>query len=163
MSEASKYRSGSGGRPPQGQGCGGTPTAPTTVAPTIAATASRPPPVWVNPFDLNLALGDGTRPSASPSEWPSGRRQDNSYRDVGGGILGSHPPLPVTGMYLPPNPQTCEPQSSHSASSTSHSHKPKMNFPTFDGTNPRLWRDKCESYFEIFGVSDCRCFRPATY
>jgi hypothetical protein len=29
-----------------------------------------------------------------------------------------------------------------------------MNFPTFDGTNPRLWRDKCESYFEIFGVSD---------
>jgi hypothetical protein len=29
-----------------------------------------------------------------------------------------------------------------------------MNFPTFDGTNPRLRKDKCESYFEIFGVSE---------
>jgi hypothetical protein len=29
-----------------------------------------------------------------------------------------------------------------------------MDFPTFDGTNPRLWRDKCETYFEIFVVSD---------
>jgi hypothetical protein len=29
-----------------------------------------------------------------------------------------------------------------------------MDFPTFDGTNPRLWKDRCETYFEIFGVSD---------
>jgi hypothetical protein len=29
-----------------------------------------------------------------------------------------------------------------------------MDFPTFDRTNPRLWKDKCETYFEIFGVSD---------
>jgi hypothetical protein len=29
-----------------------------------------------------------------------------------------------------------------------------MNFPTFDGTSPRLWKDKYESYFEIFNVND---------
>jgi hypothetical protein len=29
-----------------------------------------------------------------------------------------------------------------------------MNIPTFDGTNPRLCKDKCESNFEIFSVSD---------
>lgn len=40
------------------------------------------------------------------------------------------------------------------SSSVSCSHKPKMDFPTFDRTNPRLWKDKCETYFEIFGVSD---------
>jgi hypothetical protein len=43
---------------------------------------------------------------------------------------------------------------SYQQHTTQHSHKPKMNFPTFDGTNPRLWKDKCESYFEIFGVSE---------
>jgi hypothetical protein len=46
-------------------------------------------------------------------------------------------------MYPPPNPR-----------SLARSHKPKMDFPTFDGTNPRLWRDKCETYFEIFAMSD---------
>jgi hypothetical protein len=37
-----------------------------------------------------------------------------------------------------------------------------MNFSTLDGTNPRLWRDKCESYFEIFGVSGALKPRFAT-
>jgi hypothetical protein len=29
-----------------------------------------------------------------------------------------------------------------------------MDFPSFDGMNPRLWKDRCEAYFEIFAVSD---------
>ena len=27
-------------------------------------------------------------------------------------------------------------------------------FPKFDGENPRLWKDRCEMYFEVFGVSE---------
>jgi hypothetical protein len=29
-----------------------------------------------------------------------------------------------------------------------------MDFPKFDGTNPRLWKDKCELFFEVYGVSE---------
>jgi hypothetical protein len=28
-----------------------------------------------------------------------------------------------------------------------------MDFPKFDGEQPRLWREQCEIYFEIYGVS----------
>lgn len=31
---------------------------------------------------------------------------------------------------------------------------PKMNFPKFDGVNPRLWKEQCEVYFDICGVSE---------
>jgi hypothetical protein len=27
---------------------------------------------------------------------------------------------------------------------------PKMLFPEFDGTDPKIWRDNCESYFELY-------------
>jgi len=33
-----------------------------------------------------------------------------------------------------------------------------MDFPIFDGENPRLWKDRCELYFEIFGV--CEALKP---
>jgi hypothetical protein len=31
---------------------------------------------------------------------------------------------------------------------------PKMKFPKFDGTNPKLWRDNCESYFELYQLPE---------
>ena len=31
---------------------------------------------------------------------------------------------------------------------------PKLDFPKFDGENPRLWRDRCEMYFDVYGVSE---------
>ncbi|KAJ3686458.1 hypothetical protein LUZ61_015622 [Rhynchospora tenuis] len=31
---------------------------------------------------------------------------------------------------------------------------PRTDFPQFDGTNPSIWRSKCESYFAIFQVPD---------
>ena len=30
----------------------------------------------------------------------------------------------------------------------------KTNFPKFDGTNPRIWKEKCEKYFHMFYVPD---------
>ena len=29
-----------------------------------------------------------------------------------------------------------------------------MEFPKFDGSNPRLWRDQCEVYFEVYAVEE---------
>jgi hypothetical protein len=29
---------------------------------------------------------------------------------------------------------------------------PNMNFPVFDGTNPKLWKHRCETYFEFYAV-----------
>jgi hypothetical protein len=31
-------------------------------------------------------------------------------------------------------------------------HNLKMSFPRFDGTQPRMWRDKCLDYFKLFNV-----------
>jgi hypothetical protein len=36
-----------------------------------------------------------------------------------------------------------------------HAHQgrlPKLNFPMFSGTDPQLWKFRCESYFEMYGV-----------
>jgi len=27
---------------------------------------------------------------------------------------------------------------------------PKLEFPKFDGDNPSLWKDRCETYFEVY-------------
>ncbi|XP_035816765.1 uncharacterized protein [Zea mays] len=29
---------------------------------------------------------------------------------------------------------------------------PPMNFPVFDGSNPKLWKNRCETYFEYYAV-----------
>jgi uncharacterized membrane protein len=45
----------------------------------------------------------------------------------------------------------------HTADESSSSHHPpfpKMEFPKFYGTNPRLWRDQCEVYFEVYAVQE---------
>lgn len=39
---------------------------------------------------------------------------------------------------------------------------PKIDFLKFDGVNPRLWREQCEFYFDIYGVSDSMKTRFAT-
>jgi len=29
---------------------------------------------------------------------------------------------------------------------------PKMNFPRFNGKNPRIWKDKCQDYFRLMNI-----------
>lgn len=31
---------------------------------------------------------------------------------------------------------------------------PKMDFPRFDGTNARIWIDKCHTFFTIYTIPD---------
>ena len=113
-----------------------------------------PPPAWIDPFDLSLAPGQATRPPASALEQPSGHRVDSGHRVAGGGILGSAPPDPVTGTFRNPSSATFEFMSDRDARSSRSSPTPKIEFPKFDGQNPRLWKDRCELYFEVYNVSD---------
>ncbi|CAO2147277.1 unnamed protein product [Urochloa humidicola] len=107
--------------------------APPPPHPSSAATTIPPPPArWVKQIDLNTASHQEARPSASTWERPSGHRVESGNRDVGGGILGSHPPHPVTGMNQQPPP--CLDFPVDPSATIPRSHKPKMDFPKFDGT-----------------------------
>ena len=35
-----------------------------------------------------------------------------------------------------------------------HHTLPKMQFPTFDGENPKIWIDNCENYFTIYTIPE---------
>lgn len=35
-----------------------------------------------------------------------------------------------------------------------HSYLPKMSFPRFDGTDPRIWKDKCQEYFLLYNIGE---------
>jgi hypothetical protein len=43
-------------------------------------------------------------------------------------------------------------QSSSSRSPTGR--LPKLNFPKFKGDNPKLWKTRCENYFEMYDVDE---------
>jgi len=133
-----------------------------TPNPTPPPPPPPPPPAgWIaGSVDLNRDPSPGEHPSASSKEQPNGH-------GAGRGILG-----PIPGTDPPPiNTQGTIPDLSvHIANLVpgSHSHTyhagstPKMDFPKFDGVNPRLWREQCEVYFEIYGVSEAMKTRFAT-
>jgi hypothetical protein len=92
---------------------------------------------------------------------------------VGGGGEGvyTHIHDPVKGMfYTPPpspdNPKTIEianlasgrTVSSQGAMGLGAKHLlgklPKMNFAKFEGENPRLWKSRCECYFDMYNVDE---------
>jgi hypothetical protein len=31
-------------------------------------------------------------------------------------------------------------------------HLPKIDFPKFDGNNPKLWQSRCEIYFDMYSL-----------
>jgi len=126
---------------------------PPAALPRPQTAPPQPPSRWVNPFDLNMAPQQATRPSASASERPSGHGNVNGHQDDGGGILGVHPPCPVTGMPPDPPPST-DSDSDGIGRAIRSNHVPKLKFPVFDGTNPRLWVDRCEMYFELYPVTE---------
>jgi hypothetical protein len=39
---------------------------------------------------------------------------------------------------------------------------PKMPFPIFDGTDPKIWKDNCESYFELYSLPEGMWITAAT-
>ncbi|PUZ56932.1 hypothetical protein GQ55_5G386400 [Panicum hallii var. hallii] len=129
-------------------------TAPPPTALRPSTAPPQPSSRWTNPFDLNVAPQQEMRPSASSSERPSGHRNDHSYRDDGGRILGSRPPRPIMGTSHEPHSDRSDYTHAPPSNFVKPNPLPKLDFPKFDGENPRLWRDKCEMYFEVYGVGD---------
>lgn len=39
---------------------------------------------------------------------------------------------------------------------------PKLKFPTFDGSSPKLWQTKCEKYFEMYATEEVVWVKVAT-
>ena len=55
---------------------------------------------------------------------------------------------------VPPHRATNREIAGHTEYNSSRTYMPKMQFPTFDGSNPCIWKDKCEDYFRIFDLPE---------
>lgn len=125
------------------------PPQPSTALPR-APPPPPPPQSWINPFNLNQAPQPSTQPSPAASEQGGGTQDSPRIQDGRRSVLGPPPqPQPTMGMPSADSP----PLVVHSVESSSH-HPPflKIEFPKFDGDNPRLWHDRCVMYFEVYKV-----------
>jgi hypothetical protein len=97
-------------------------------------------------------------------------KSSTSSSTIESGVIGSSPAPPFPGSSLNAPQQTAGDtltqhpvqllHGSH-ASNSEPDHKcpwiPKMDFPRFDGTDVRIWLDKCSAYFHIYAIpSDFR-------
>lgn len=80
-----------------------------------------------------------------------GHRSPKFHRSVGTGVVTTLVPPPVRGANLfhrtPSTPHT--PLGGMSPSLNLGSAIPALEFPKFDGSNPRIWIRRCETYFDI--------------
>jgi hypothetical protein len=124
-------------------------TTDTVVRINTLEKAPIPPPPPPLPY-LNQAPLSGASPSTL-AESPSGH-------SAGGGVLGlisgTNPPLfTLPGMNHDPSHLTFDFDSGAASHTHCHGAVPKMDFPKFDGEQPRLSKEQCELYFEIYGMS----------
>ncbi|KAK1627678.1 hypothetical protein QYE76_001993 [Lolium multiflorum] len=110
------------------------------------------------------ALGAATAcPSASTTSFGSMDHRDPSlHRGDAPGIFSNQRSAPGTGTN--PSPHA---RSTAQLNSPEHAHEhvtgfdtggrestPKMDFSKFKGENPMVWQQECETYFELYHVSD---------
>lgn len=95
-----------------------------------------------------------------------GRCDDFYHRDSGPWHPGANVRYPVTGMY---SLHSSQPFSFHHPGSGGFhevsrqmGNLPKLNFPSFDGTNPKLWQSKCEKYFHMYATEVSMWVQVAT-
>ena len=96
-------------------------------------------------MDLNVAPGSSSCSPAMDGERAKGHGEDC------GGLLGPRPQDSNKGTHSVPNLET------HVSDEIVHATLrsppfPKLDFPKFDGEFPRLWRDECEMFFEVYAV-----------
>jgi len=90
---------------------------------------------------------------------PDGHRDDNNHRSVGAGVVTTLVPPPVTGAKrfssATPVPFMGFNSACHSMNSQLSSYGcavPQIEFPNFDGSNPKIWIKQCENYFDVYAV-----------
>jgi len=86
----------------------------------------------------------------------NGHRLDHHHRSVGAGVVTTLAPPPVTdaGRFsnLSPVP-FCGFDSIGSIQSSGLGHAiPPIEFARFDGSNPKIWINRCESYFDVYDL-----------
>lgn len=114
-------------------------------------------------------------PAPDPNtDGPAGHRVDNNYRDLGGGTVLIHTHVPVKGacsFSAPPSPKLRFqhdhlnwplPRHNPPPHDPPHTSRlPKLQFPVFEGENPKLWLSRCEDYFDMYHVPPDLCVRVA--
>lgn len=122
--------------------------------------------------DPKLASADKTAGSAhlgpsSPevSSGPSGHRRETNHRSDGFGVVYTIPDSPlVTGakthhklprIYVDDDYAYCDPRV-HACHHLSPGALPNYPFPSFDGSNLRLWVKKAASYFDVYSIDSHR-------
>jgi hypothetical protein len=70
------------------------------------------------------------------------------------GLLPTSLVQPTQGDSHIPSPVLLVSESPGGMSETDHRRPwmPKMDFPHFDGTDVRVWLDKCSAYFHLYGI-----------
>lgn len=118
---------------------------------------------------LGIESASAHPPAGSSADGPHfGHRDDTSHRDFGS---GKHPEnqIPVTGTPPLPKPHRSvnfdsqpkyesghhNPDPNHDFHAGGFNKLPKMNFPHFDGENPKLWPARSEDYFDMYQISCC--------
>jgi len=87
--------------------------------------------------------------------------EDPQHRSVGAGVVTTLVPPPVTGARFSQNPTPVSFSGFSPAYTPAVSFRaafghvvPPLDFPKFDGTNPKIWVKRCETYFDIYEVPD---------
>lgn len=104
--------------------------------------------------------------AAAGTSGQSGHGNEHQHRSVGAGVVTTLVPAPVTGANqfsnLSPVPfrgfdSSCFTQRSGPISAGSY-----VDFPQFDGSNPKIWVKRCENYFDVYDVSTAYWVKLAT-
>lgn len=118
---------------------------PPVIVPPYIITGTEMAPHFHGGFDLNAALASG-----STSQSPNGHGSPTDHRVVCGRAPSAQPQHPVTGMPLPNSDHALVHHEDDIHVPSIHAPSSKMEFPKFNGDNPRLWCDHCVIYFEVY-------------
>jgi hypothetical protein len=97
---------------------------------------------------------------------PCGHGVDPSHRRFGSGGGATLEPPPVKGEPSSSTNPPCAYTPHHCASCHGHvnyNHPgPQPDFPKFDGSNPKLWIKRCDTYFDLYDVPPANWVKLAT-
>jgi hypothetical protein len=131
-------------------------------------------PQQPKPPDLICGSASWRPPASDKADRPHGHREDVYYRedDYGSVTTLAHPPVKGACKLStpPPSPRMLVRsvlfpgnRARDSTSGCSGMGKlPKMNFPQFDGDNPKLWLSRAMDYFELYEVEEHRWIMVAS-
>lgn len=106
------------------------------------------------------------------ADGPDGNRFADNHRDRGFGRDSPQPHGPVKGKLPELQPhdldtsedvvRDTEGMGAREEHQGGWGNLPRLNFPSFDGDNPQLWKSLCENYFDMYEVPSARWVRVAT-